>query len=108
MQDIAEFSTRQVMLGRELTKQFEEILTGPPAALLIRALGESPRGEFTVQSSRRGIQTAAVDFDQRRVVAALLEELPPSQAARIAANICNAGKSAMYDLALEPAASRRE
>ncbi len=95
--DIGALCRRPIMLGRELTKQFEEILVGA-ADELIAAVGEQPRGEFT------GIvavdEAAGVPADQRRVLSALLEELKPAQAARIAANICGTSKSVMYDLAM--------
>ena len=90
------------MLGRELTKQFEEILVGS-AAELIDAVSEQPRGEFTgIVAAAQG---AAAPPDQQRVLAALLEELKPAQAARIAANICGTSKSVMYDLAMQMASS---
>lgn len=100
--DIGALCARPIMLGRELTKQFEEILVGS-ATELIDAVGEQPRGEFT------GIvavdEQAAVPADQRRVLGALLEELKPAQAARIAANICGTNKSVMYDLAMRMTSS---
>ncbi|MCI0547769.1 MAG: 16S rRNA (cytidine(1402)-2'-O)-methyltransferase, partial [Candidatus Rokubacteria bacterium] len=38
----------ELVLARELTKQFEEIATGTPAALAERLAAAGPRGEFTV------------------------------------------------------------
>ena len=86
------------MLGRELTKQFEEVLVGSPDEVAA-ALGDEPRGEFT--GIVEAAEAADVSFDHRQVLAALLEELKPAQAARIAANICGTTKSVMYELALE-------
>ena len=39
---------RQVVLGRELTKKFEEFLRGDPATLLEKTKGRSLKGEFVV------------------------------------------------------------
>ncbi len=42
------FGEREVVIGRELTKQFEEIVAGPPSAHLERLATGPVRGEFTV------------------------------------------------------------
>jgi 16S rRNA (cytidine1402-2'-O)-methyltransferase len=42
------FPERDVVLGRELTKKFEEFLRGKPAALLEIAAKRSLKGEFVV------------------------------------------------------------
>ncbi len=97
LKDIGELCERRVMLGRELTKQFEEVLVGT-AAEVAAALGEEPRGEFT--GIVEAAEVADVSFDHRQVLSALLEELKPAQAARIAATICGTPKSVMYDLAI--------
>ncbi len=97
LKDIGELCERRVMLGRELTKQFEEVLVGT-AAEVAAALGEEPRGEFT--GIVEAAEVADVSFDHRQVLSALLEELKPAQAARIAATICGTSKSVMYDLAI--------
>jgi len=44
----AAFPGRQVVLGRELTKKFEEFLRGTPAALLATVQNRSIKGEFVV------------------------------------------------------------
>ena len=46
LKDIGALCERRVMLGRELTKQFEEVLVGSPDEVAA-ALGDEPRGEFT-------------------------------------------------------------
>jgi 16S rRNA (cytidine1402-2'-O)-methyltransferase len=49
MTAIAEiFGDRPVVVARELTKQFEEIVTATPAEHLARLGASEPRGEFTV------------------------------------------------------------
>ena len=42
------FGEREIVVGRELTKQFEEILRAPAAAHRERLAAAGPRGEFTV------------------------------------------------------------
>ena len=93
-------SARRVMVARELTKRYETLLVGEPGDVLdtLRAAGE-PRGEFIVVLEAS--DEVAATFTQRRVVSALLKDLPPTQAARLAANICGVKKSEMYKLALK-------
>jgi len=42
------FGDVELLVARELTKRFEEVLTGPPAAHLARLAGAGARGEFTL------------------------------------------------------------
>jgi 16S rRNA (cytidine1402-2'-O)-methyltransferase len=44
----AVFGDREIVVGRELTKQFEEIVRGPAAGLRARFAAGPVRGEFTV------------------------------------------------------------
>lgn len=101
LEDIEAITTRRVMLGRELTKKYETILVGTAAEVAIE-LGDNPRGEFTciIEADK----PRAVSYDQERVLSALLKELPPTQAAKIAASICDVKKSEMYELAVRLAA----
>ena len=96
--DLGSFGSRRVMLGRELTKKFETILVGT-ADEVASELGDNPRGEFTcvIEST----EPRVVSHDQVKVLSALLDELPASKAAKIAATICGVKKSDMYSLALE-------
>jgi 16S rRNA (cytidine1402-2'-O)-methyltransferase len=48
------FADRQVVLGRELTKKFEEYLRGTPAALLELLKQRSLKGEFVVLVAGQG------------------------------------------------------
>ncbi len=95
--DLAVLTERRILLARELTKQYETLYVGS-AAELLEQLGDNPRGEFTcvVESG----DAAGVSYDQQRVLKALLKEMPPAKAAKIAASICDAKKSEMYDLAV--------
>jgi 16S rRNA C1402 (ribose-2'-O) methylase RsmI len=42
------FGDVDIVVARELTKQFEEIVAAPPSAHLDRLGASEPRGEFTV------------------------------------------------------------
>jgi 16S rRNA (cytidine1402-2'-O)-methyltransferase len=94
---------REVLIGRELTKKFEEV-----ARL---ALGQAPQwlagqphrqqGEFVLVIAPGGVPPSAVDPD--RVLDLLLEALPPSEAAKLAARITGAPRNQLYRRALERA-----
>ncbi len=89
---------RHAVLARELTKRFETLLDGALDALC-RRLAEDPdqrRGEFVLL-----IEGAAADADAalaqgRRLYALLSEHLPPSQAARVAAEFSGVPRKALY------------
>ncbi len=51
------FPERQVVLGRELTKKFEEFLRGKPAELLELTQKRSLKGEFVVMVSAESLPT---------------------------------------------------
>jgi 16S rRNA (cytidine1402-2'-O)-methyltransferase len=54
LEAIAEvFGAVEVIVARELTKQFEEIVSGSPSSHLARLAATPPRGEFTVVVSSR-------------------------------------------------------
>jgi 16S rRNA (cytidine1402-2'-O)-methyltransferase len=97
LNDLQELTARRVMLGRELTKQFETLYVGSPEEVA-EALGDSPRGEFVgvIEAS----DAVRVPVAVRTVLTSLLKELAPAQAARLAASICGMKKSEVYDLAL--------
>jgi 16S rRNA (cytidine1402-2'-O)-methyltransferase len=42
------FGDREIVVAREMTKQFEEIVRGPAAALQARFAAGTARGEFTL------------------------------------------------------------
>jgi len=96
--DLQQLTGRNIMVARELTKQYETIEVGS-AADVAAALGPNPKGEFTCIIE--AAEARLVSYDHERVLTALLEELPPAKAARIAASICDVKKSEMYDLALQ-------
>jgi 16S rRNA (cytidine1402-2'-O)-methyltransferase len=92
---------RLVTVGRELTKQFEEIATMPAQdfAAWLAAGPQRTRGEFAL------VLHAASAFagpdDSTRILKLLLAELPLKTAVKLAADITGASRNALYDTALK-------
>jgi 16S rRNA (cytidine1402-2'-O)-methyltransferase len=94
--------TRKLTLGRELTKQFEEIVTLPAQDLSGWLAGDAQRtrGEFALVLHAVDAPTdAAGEADQ--VLRLLMEELPLKTAVRLAAQISGVGRNELYQRALE-------
>lgn len=92
---------RPVTVGRELTKQFEQIATLPCADLpaWLAADAQRTRGEFALVL--HGVARAASDDDGgERVLRLLLAELPVKSAVKLAADITGGSRNALYELAL--------
>jgi 16S rRNA (cytidine1402-2'-O)-methyltransferase len=95
---------REASIARELTKRFEHVYRGTLAAL-VRQCGTDPnmsRGETVLVVAGAPV-TADADADQlaaERVLNVLLQELPVSQAARIAAQLTGRGRKELYERAL--------
>jgi 16S rRNA (cytidine1402-2'-O)-methyltransferase len=94
---------RRITFCRELTKLFETVhvcLAGDAGAWL-DADPNRLRGEFVVVVHPAPVAAAdATSVDARRVVDVLARALPPSQAARLAADITGARRGDLYRLAL--------
>jgi len=100
-QALAVLGPRPVTLAREITKQFEEIVT-QPADQLPAWLDGSPqrsRGEFVVVLHPIAVQEDS--GEGLRVLRLLLAELPTKAAVRLAAEITGAARNALYDAALQ-------
>lgn len=99
-------SARDVTLARELTKRFESIVTLPlrDATAWLAADTNHARGEFVVVVHPPAAEAAMVDAEAMRVLAVLLEELPPALAARLTSKITGRSKAELYKmtLALKP------
>jgi 16S rRNA (cytidine1402-2'-O)-methyltransferase len=99
---LAEFGpAREIAIGRELSKKFEEVARMPLGA----APGwlEAPhrqQGEFVLVIAA-GAEKPAATLDAERVLETLLEALAPSEAAKLAARITGVPKNALYKKALE-------
>lgn len=92
---------REVAIGRELTKKFEELVRLPlgEAARWLQDGAHRQQGEFVlVVAAGEARETAGVD--PQALVEALLESLSPSEAARLAARVTGLPRSALYRKAL--------
>jgi 16S rRNA (cytidine1402-2'-O)-methyltransferase len=99
-QALAVLGQRRVTLGRELTKQFEQIET-LPAQDLSAWLAEKPerlRGEFVLVLHDAPVDDAT--GEGLRILQLLLPELPLKTAVKLAAEISGESKNTLYDLAL--------
>ena len=99
---LAVLGPRRVTLGRELTKQFEEITTHPAAELRAWLTGnpQRSRGEFAVLLHPAAAEAGDGPDEGLRVLRVLLPELPLKTAVRLAAEISGAPRNALYDTAL--------
>ena len=94
---------REAVLARELTKQFETVRSGTLTELSewVNRDPHQQLGEFVILI--HGVPRAereAVDEEAERVLRILLEELPVSQAAALAAKITGLKKNRLYEYAL--------
>jgi 16S rRNA (cytidine1402-2'-O)-methyltransferase len=99
-QALAVLGQRRVTLGRELTKQFEQIET-LPAQDLSAWLAEKPerlRGEFVLVLHDAPVDDAT--GEGLRVLQLLLPELPLKTAVKLAAEISGESKNTLYEQAL--------
>jgi 16S rRNA (cytidine1402-2'-O)-methyltransferase len=96
-------ATRQVVVARELTKQYETFYYGEAHELAQRATQDADmnRGEIVIvvagatAPARSG---SAIDVD--KVLRILLDELSPAQAAKLTAKLTGEKRSDLYDKAV--------
>lgn len=93
---------RRLCLARELTKLFEQSITAPAAEVLawLRADSNRSRGEFVLVIEAAPVEAAGAG-EAERILKLLLSELPPSKAARIAAELTGLRKNELYALAMK-------
>ncbi len=89
---------RPAVIARELTKLFETVLDGSLAQLLatVQADENQRKGEFVVMVRGAGDDEAAKVAEGRRLYVRLNEHLPPSTAAKLAAELSGAPRKALY------------
>lgn len=89
---------RPAVLARELTKLFETVLDGGLAELHARVAAEpnQRKGEFVVMVQGAGDDAEAQLIEGQRLYAKLVEHLPPSTAAKLAADMSGAPRKALY------------
>lgn len=100
--DIALLGERMLSVGRELTKQFEEVAV-MPANKLSAWLGESAqrsKGEFALVLHPLAVAAPGL-AEAERVLDLLLAELPTKSAVRLAAQISGAPRNTLYAMALQ-------
>ena len=98
---LAVLGERKVTIGRELTKQFEEIAT-VQASDFATWLAQQPnrsRGEFVLVLHPGPV--AEQPGNELRVLNLLLAELPLKTAVKLAADITGASRNTLYDTALK-------
>jgi 16S rRNA (cytidine1402-2'-O)-methyltransferase len=93
---------RNASISRELTKRFETTYSGTLAQLSEAAERDSDmsRGEIVIVVSGAPATSTALEFDSDALLRALLQELSPSQAAKIAAHVTGGKRSELYEAAL--------
>ena len=98
---MAPLADRRVTVGRELTKQFEEIATMPAQELAawLAAGPQRTRGEFALVLHPATEKEAPQD--NTRVLQLLLAELPLKTAVKLAAEITGAPRNELYEAALQ-------
>jgi 16S rRNA (cytidine1402-2'-O)-methyltransferase len=94
---------RSASISRELTKRFETTYSGTLAQLSDAAERDSDmsRGEIVIIASGAPSTSTALELDSNALLRALLEELSPSQAAKVAAHVTGLKRSDLYDTALK-------
>jgi len=93
---------RNASISRELTKRFETTYSGTLAQLSDAAARDSDmsRGELVIVVSGAPIASNALELDSDALLRALLQELSPSQAAKVAAHVTGGKRSDLYEAAL--------
>ena len=89
---------RPAVLARELTKLFETVLDGTLAELKaqVEADPDQRKGEFVVLEKGAADDADAKVIEGRRLYARLKAHLPPSTAAKLAAELSGAPRKALY------------
>ena len=89
---------RPAVIARELTKLFETVLDGTLAELhaQVEADDNQRKGEFVVMVQGAGDDEEAQLIEGKRLYEVLSEHLPPSTAAKLAAEISGAPRKALY------------
>jgi 16S rRNA (cytidine1402-2'-O)-methyltransferase len=89
---------RPAAVARELTKLFETVLSGGLGELHVRVVADPDqrKGEFVLLVQGVADDTEAKTAEGRRVYALLNAHLPPSTAAKLAADITGAPRKALY------------
>ena len=92
---------RMVTIGRELTKQFEEIATLPAHALSdwISANSQRTRGEFALVIHAQAVTHHPIETHDK-MLKLLMQEVPLKTAVRLTADLTGESRNLLYDRAL--------
>lgn len=104
LQDLSDvYGNRQVVIARELTKNFETILSGDSSKLVQQVLNDpnQQKGEFVVMVEGSTSVDDGINLETQSIMAQLLTELPPNKAAKLTAQITGAKKKELYQWALQ-------
>ena len=95
-------SERQLCIARELTKRFEQVTTDSLERQLARVeAGEVPERGEVVLVLEGGVERSRTDIDADQLLQALLEELAPAAAARVASRSTGLPRRELYARAQE-------
>ncbi len=97
---LARLGNRSITLGRELSKQFEEVATVAAQDLpdWLAQDANRLRGEFALVL--HPLAQIAAPLQDTRILKLLLEQLPLKTAVKLAADITGEPRNALYDIAL--------
>jgi 16S rRNA (cytidine1402-2'-O)-methyltransferase len=105
-QALSSLGTRSVTVGRELTKQFETVLTleAQNLSAWFAEKSDHVRGEFSLVihalEKPKQESLATLDASSVRTLKLLLTELPLKTAVKLTSDITGASKNVVYDTAL--------
>ena len=94
---------RPIVIGRELTKRFEESAAMPAgeAAAWLAADPNRSRGEFVIAidaaPARPAESTVRIEMPLDALLATMLEHMPPSRASRLAQSLTGLPRRALYE-----------
>lgn len=92
---------REVAVGRELTKKFEECRTGMPSELAAHYAAHPPKGEIVLMVAPPVAAEAGEGVDVDALLLAALQHEKASQAAAQVARVTGLDRKALYSRALE-------
>ncbi|AOE50479.1 16S rRNA (cytidine(1402)-2'-O)-methyltransferase [Kangiella sediminilitoris] len=94
---------RTIAVARELTKNFETIISSETSKVIEMMLADSnqQKGEFVLIISGNTPSEKGLSVEAKNVMGSLLSELPPNKAAKLAAQITGTKKKELYQWALE-------
>jgi 16S rRNA (cytidine1402-2'-O)-methyltransferase len=100
--DLRVLGMRELSVGRELTKQFEEVarMHAQDFAAWLEATPHRAKGEFALVLHPLAQENTGL-AEAERVLDLLLPELPVKTAVKLAAQISGAPRNALYALALQ-------